>query len=41
MTKEGDQLKFEHISRGSKLINLIDDFVCAFHMFAYMVQVLN
>jgi hypothetical protein len=32
MTKEGDQLKFEHTSRESKLINLID----AFHMFAFI-----
>jgi hypothetical protein len=30
MTKEGDQLKFEHNSRGSKLINLFDAFECAF-----------
>ena len=30
MTKEGDQLKFEHTSRESKLINLIDAFECAF-----------
>ena len=41
MTKEGDQLKFMHTSRGSKLINLIDAFECAFHMFACMAQVLN
>ena len=39
MIKEGDQLKFEHTSRGSKLINLINAFECAFHMFACMVQV--
>jgi hypothetical protein len=30
MTKEGDQLKFEHASRGSKLINLNVAFECAF-----------
>ena len=41
MTKDADQLKFEHTSRGSKLINLIDAFECAFHMFACMAQVLN
>ena len=41
MTKERDQLKFEHTSRGSKLINLIDAFECAFHMFVCMAQVLN
>ena len=41
MIKEGDQLKFEHTSRGSKLINLIDACECAFHMFACMAQVLN
>jgi hypothetical protein len=34
MTKEGDQLKFEHTSRESKLINLIDAFEYAFHMLA-------
>jgi hypothetical protein len=34
MTKERDQLKFEHISRGSKLINMIDAFECALHMYA-------
>ena len=41
MTKERDQFKFEHTSRGSKLINLIDAVECAFHMFACMAQVLN
>ena len=41
MTKEGDQLNFEHTSRGSKLMNLYNAFECAFHMFAYMAQVLN
>jgi hypothetical protein len=41
MTKEGDQLKFEHTSMGSKLINLIDAIECAFYMFACMVQVLK
>jgi hypothetical protein len=41
MIKEGDQLKFEHTSRGSKLINLNVAFECAFHMFACMAQVLN
>ena len=41
MAKEGDQLKFEHTSRGSKLINLIDAFECASHMFSCMAQVLN
>ena len=41
LTKEGDKLKFEHTSRGSKLINLIDAFECVFHMFACMAQVLN
>ena len=30
MTKEGDQLKFEHTSRGSKLMNLYDAFERAF-----------
>ena len=39
MTKKIDQLKFKHISRGSKLINLIDAFECASHMFASMAQV--
>jgi hypothetical protein len=28
--KKGDQLKFEHTSSGSKLIDLIDSFECAF-----------
>ena len=41
MIKERDQLKFEHTSRGSKLINLIDAFECAFHVFACMAQVLK
>ena len=41
MTKEKDQLKFEHTSMGSQLINLIDAFEYAFHMFACMAQVLN
>jgi hypothetical protein len=41
MTKEGDQLKFEHTSRGSKPINLYVAFECAFHMYACMAQVLN
>ena len=41
MTKEEDQLKFEHTSSRSKLINLIDAFECAFHKFACMAQVLN
>ena len=41
MTKEGDQLEFEHTSRGSKLMNLCGAFECAFHIFACMVQVLN
>jgi hypothetical protein len=51
MTKEEDQLKYdkgrgsiEILSTqvgGSKLIDLIDAFECAFHMFAYMAQVLN
>jgi hypothetical protein len=41
MTKEGDQLKFKHTSRGSKLINLYVAFECAFHMYAYIAQVLN
>ena len=36
-----DQLKFEHTSRGSKLINLIDAFEWAFHMFACIAQVFN
>jgi hypothetical protein len=39
MIKERDQLKFEHTSKGSKLINLIDVFECAFHIFACMAQV--
>jgi hypothetical protein len=39
MTKEGDQLKFEHTSRESKLINLFDEFECALHMYACMAQV--
>ena len=38
---KGIKLKFEHTIRGSKLINLIDAFVCSFHMFACMAQVLN
>jgi hypothetical protein len=39
VTKEGDKVKLKHISRGSKLINLIDAFECAFHMFACIAQV--
>ena len=39
MTKKRDQLKFEHTSRGIKLINLYVAFECAFHMFACMAQV--
>jgi hypothetical protein len=35
---KGIKLKFEHTSRGSKLINLIDAFECALHMFACMAQ---
>ena len=38
---KGDQLKFKHASRGSKLIDLKDAFECAFHMFACKAQVLN
>ena len=38
---KGIKLKFEHRSRGRQLINLIDAFVCALHMFACMAQVLN
>ena len=38
---KGIKLKFEHTSRGSKLINLIDAFECALHMFACMAQDLN
>jgi hypothetical protein len=34
MIKEGDQLKFEHTSRGSKFINLIDAFECVLHLYA-------
>ena len=30
LTKERDQLKFEHTSRGSKLMDLYDAFECAF-----------
>ena len=41
MTKEDDQLKFEHTSRGSKLMNLYGAFECAIHIFACMAQVLN
>jgi hypothetical protein len=41
MTKEGDQLKFEHATRGSKLIDLNVAFECAFYMFSCMEQVLN
>ena len=37
---KGIKLQFEHTSRGRKLINLIDAFECAFHMFACMAQVL-
>ena len=37
----GSIIIFEHTSRGSKLINLIDAFECAFHMFVCMAQVLN
>ena len=32
MTKEDDQLKFEHTSRGSKLMNLYGAFECAIHI---------
>ena len=39
MTKEWDQLKFKHTSRGSKPINLNDAFECAFHMFACIARV--
>ena len=39
--RDMDQLKFEHTIRGSKLINLVDAFECAFHMLACMAQVLN
>ena len=38
---KGTNLDFEHTSRGSKLINLIDAFECAFHMFDCMAQFLN
>ena len=31
----------KHTSRGSKLINLYVAFECAFHIFAFMAQVLN
>jgi hypothetical protein len=41
MTNEGNQLKFEHTSRRSKLINLIDAFECTFHMDACKAQILN
>jgi hypothetical protein len=41
MIKEWDQLKFEHTSRGSKLMDLYDAFECALHMFACMAQVLK
>ena len=41
MTKEGDQLNFEHTSRGSKLMSLYGAFKCAFYLFACMAQVLN
>jgi hypothetical protein len=33
ITKERDQLKFEHTSRGSKLLSMIVAFSCAHHMF--------
>jgi hypothetical protein len=42
MTKEGDQLKFEHTSRESKLMNLYDAFECVnvySHMLACICQV--
>ena len=32
MTMERGQLKFEHTSRGSKPMNMIVAFECAFHM---------
>ena len=41
MTKEEDQLNFKHTSRGSKLINLVDAFECAFRIFACITQVLR
>jgi hypothetical protein len=41
MTKEGDQLKFEHTSRGSKLINLNDAFECAFSYACLHLSSLN
>jgi hypothetical protein len=41
MIKKRDQLKFEHTSRGSKLMDLYDAFECAFHMYGCMAQVLN
>jgi hypothetical protein len=45
MTKERDQLKFEHTSRGSKLMNLFDAFECAFtyaclHLSSFNLKVL-
>jgi hypothetical protein len=39
--KVGDQLKFKHTSRGSKLINLYVAFECAFHMYTCIAQVLK
>jgi hypothetical protein len=45
MTKKRDQLKFEHTSRGSKLMNLFDAFECAFtyaclHLSSFNLKVL-
>jgi hypothetical protein len=41
MTKKGGQLKFEHTSRGSKLMNLFHAFECAFTYACLYLKSLN
>jgi hypothetical protein len=41
MTKQGDQLKFEHTSRGRKPMNLYDAFKCEFSYTCLHVSSLN
>ena len=41
MTKEGDQLNFEHTTRGSKLMNLNVAFECAFKYACLHLKGLN
>jgi len=41
MTKEEDQLKFKHTSKGSKLMDLHDAFECAFSCVCLHLSSLN